>query len=165
MCLTYKENVKFSIKDHTTMGRSKICTDCCPDQKDVPIPERAVLYICGYYDSSVNQRYVKFGYTTKSAQDRLRAVVKSWAKSCNELPYSEVLMEIEVPALESYRMEQEILKTLKESYVLSAFHKGMNIEGKKETFIIDTKENAREFVNKVEMLIKEIVGRGKYATI
>ena len=160
-CLGYKEKNLFPIKDHTTMARSKICIECNPHQKDVPVPLKAIVYVCGYYDKSVDQRYVKFGYTTKSAEARLGAVIKSWEQHCNEIPYAEILFEVEVDVLKSYKMEQKILRALKEEYSLSTFHKGMNIEGKKETFIVSTKEEAKEFVDKINKLIATYRSEGE----
>lgn len=153
LCKGWKEFNMYSIKDHTTMGRSKICKSCAPHQLDVPVPERAVIYICGFYSEEFNQRYLKVGYTTKSAEYRLRAILKSWSTKLEEIPYSRVLLEIEVDPLNSYNIEQSILKKLKSIYQDSILHNGLDIAGRKETFTVNSTTESRLFVEYVRKLI------------
>lgn len=153
LCKGWKELNMYSIKDHTTIGRSKICKSCAPHQLDVPIPERAVIYICGFYSEEFNQRYLKVGYTTKSAEYRLRAILKSWRAKLDEVPYSRVLLEIEVNPLNSYNIEQSILQKLKMIYSDSILHNGFDITGRKETFIVNSTTESRLFVEYVRKLV------------
>lgn len=136
------------------MGRSKVCLECVPDQVDVPVPAKTVIYVCGFYDEGLDQRYIKVGYTTKTAQARLKSILQSWFKRYGSTPYSKVLLELEVPPLDSYNIEQKILKKLRDVYVESVIHKNLKIEGYKETFVVQSASESRLLVNYVADLVK-----------
>lgn len=146
---------KYSITDHTTMARSKVCIECNPNQADVPIPTRAVVYVCGFYDEGLDQRYIKFGYTTSTANTRLKSILKSWDKQYGVTPYSKILLELEVPPLDSYNIEQKILIELRKVYAGSALHQSIGIAGKKETFVVHSTSESRLLVNHVKTLIEK----------
>lgn len=153
-CKKWHSLNKYVITDHTTMSRSKVCIECAPDQVDVPIPTKAFIYVCGFYDEELDQRYIKIGYTTKTAQARLKSILQSWSKRYGVIPYSKVLLELDVPPLNSYNIEQKILKKLRDVYRESVIHKNLKIDGYKETFIVQSASESRLLVNYVKDLVK-----------
>ena len=156
ICGLWKTLDAYTIKNQIIMSRSKTCLTCNPDQRDASAPEKAALYVIGFYDEFLEQRFLKVGYSTTSVNERLRALLNSWSEHYGTIPYSKILLEVEVNPLKAYYIEQKVLKELLNSYQLSYLHKNSKIAGQKETFTVQSLSESRVFVDYVKNLVENL---------
>jgi len=156
ICGEYKRSEAFPVIDYVTKYRRKVCIHCNPVIEEIKVPDNSILYICGYYDAEMDQRYLKFGYTIKTVQSRIDYTLKSWMSKSQSTPYVEVLLETHVDANILFQTEQHVLKELHKIYNESMFHNALQIAGYKETFRVESKDDAHRFVKFVESEIAKV---------